>query len=393
MQTKHFPPLDGLRGVAILLVLLVHSFKYHGPSSVGQFLDAVARAGWVGVTLFFVLSGFLITGILLDSGGRRHGLRDFFARRCLRIFPLYFAFLAFYFLLVPRLGGMFAILPQPDPDAKIVFWTYLSNMKQWLAGPVPPMVPLDPLWSLGVEEQVYLAWPFVIVFVPRRWLATVLAALAVGSLGWRCGAGLLGYSMEVLYAYTPANLDGFAAGAAVALYSRERPAALRVWAPRVAWASGFFLFGLIFGQAHYNIWDAPFRMLTIGSFAAVVFFAAVIGVSVTTRERSLLNRVLSVSLLRYYGKYSYAIYLLHGSVAHLFFPVAFNSWTGYRVAMSIPGCLLYTVGVTVTSFVLGWLSWNLFERHILKLKRYFPRSGRVVLPMPEPEPDPRTQPQ
>jgi peptidoglycan/LPS O-acetylase OafA/YrhL len=145
MRNDHFRPLDGLRGIAILLVILVHSFNYKGSSILGRVLDTVARAGWVGVTLFFVLSGFLITGILLDTRDRKNYLRDFFARRSLRIFPLYFAFLAIYFFVAPHVPYVSEQLPQPQPEMQIYYWTYLANMMEWLSGTTNKVRPLDPI--------------------------------------------------------------------------------------------------------------------------------------------------------------------------------------------------------------------------------------------------------
>ena len=132
----HLPALDGMRGVAILLVLICHSVLYGGIDARTFFDHAFVRlalSGWVGVDLFFVLSGFLITGILCDTQGGAHYFRNFYARRVLRIFPLYYGFLALLFLGIPVLVE--AGLPFRVPSQEgIWYWTYLVNVRIAFAG-------------------------------------------------------------------------------------------------------------------------------------------------------------------------------------------------------------------------------------------------------------------
>ncbi len=376
--TSRFSPLDGMRGVAILLVILVHTFTYEGSSVFGRSLDTLTRSGWIGVTLFFVLSGFLITGILLDTQHKQHYLRDFFARRSLRIFPLYFAFLAIYFFVLPHLPEALVKLPQPRSGDYIYYWSYLTNMKEWLSGTIDNVAPLSPLWSLAVEEQVYLFWPFLIGLVPHRWLPKVLVGIVIFSFAWRFLTRALGQSIWISYGWAPANLDSFAAGAFVAWLSRDAGKSLKIWAPRLAIASSCFLVGMFIGQKHFSFWQAPVQMLTVGISGLVIFFASTIGCSVTFSDRSLLNRLLSNSWLRSLGKYSYAIYLFHSVVVELVAPIIFSPTTGFIRGRDIFGGLLLTGVVTACSFGLAYLSWYGWESQFLRLKRYFPLSGKVV---------------
>src|SRR5687767_3382930 len=282
------------------MVLAVHSFSYSGPSLVGRAMDSVARAGWTGVTSFFVLSGFLITGILLDTRGREHFLRDFYARRALRIFPLYFAFLAVYLFLVPELPYVSDRLAQP-PTA-LYYWTYLANMQEWLSGIAGTGSPLGPLWSLAVEEQIYLVWPFLILLVARRRLPTLWVTLAVASVTWRVWTRFTAQSIEASYSWSPANLEAFAAGAFVAWLLRYERRSLAIWAPRAAVIAGVSIATLWTRLGHFNFWSAPVEVLTIGTSAVVALFAATIGVSVTGAASSALNRALSWSWLCACGK-------------------------------------------------------------------------------------------
>ena len=282
------------------MVLAVHSFYYSGPSQAGRVMDSVARAGWIGVTLFFVLSGFLITGILLDTRDREHFLRDFYARRALRIFPLYFAFLAVYLFVVPQLPYASDRLAQPPTS--FYYWTYLANMQEWLSGIAATASPLGPLWSLAVEEQIYLVWPFLILLVAGPRLPTVWVTLAGASVAWRVWTRFAAQSIEASYAWSPANLEAFAAGALVAWLLRHERRSLAVWAPRVAIAAGMCVAMLWTRLGHFNFWSAPVEVLTLGTSAVVALFAATIGVSVTGATSSVLNRAFSSSWLCACGK-------------------------------------------------------------------------------------------
>jgi peptidoglycan/LPS O-acetylase OafA/YrhL len=377
-EASRFSPLDGMRGIAILLVIFVHTFKYEGNSLFGRILTTFADSGWIGVTLFFVLSGFLITGILLDTQHKQHYLRDFFARRSLRIFPLYFGFLVVYFFVLPHLPDTLVKLPQPQSGEHIYYWSYLTNMKEWLSGTANSIPPLDPLWSLAVEEQVYLFWPFLIRLVPPRWLPHVLVGMAVFSFGWRFLTRLTAQSIDLSYGWAPANLESFAAGGFVAWISRESGKLLKIWAPRLAIASSCFLMGMFIGQKHFHVAEAPVQILTVGISGLVIFFASLIGCSVIFSDRSLLNRVLSNSWLRALGKYSYAIYLFHSVVIELLVPIIFSPSTGIIRGRDVFGSLLLTGAVTVCSVILACLSWYGWESQFLRLKKYFPSSGRVV---------------
>jgi peptidoglycan/LPS O-acetylase OafA/YrhL len=175
------PTLDGLRGVAILLVLLSHLTLYSEMSTTTLLDRAYQRAtlaGWVGVDLFFVLSGFLITGILLDLKGSSRFFRTFYARRVLRIFPLYYAFLAIFYIALPQL------LSSKDQVLRLLadqkwYWLYLQNLQMARDGwPVPKY--LAHFWSLAVEEQFYLIWPLGVLKYGRRGLIAVCLTAMVG---------------------------------------------------------------------------------------------------------------------------------------------------------------------------------------------------------------------
>jgi peptidoglycan/LPS O-acetylase OafA/YrhL len=159
--------LDGLRGLAVLLVLAHHSAQTAGRPDhpLNLFLNGILLAGWTGVDLFFVLSGFLITGILYDARGRANYFRTFFMRRFLRIFPLYYVSLLILVVLLP------ALLP-PDPALQHMqqelpwYWAFLANVRIAYAGWSESSYILH-FWTLAVEEQFYIVWPFLVFSLSR----------------------------------------------------------------------------------------------------------------------------------------------------------------------------------------------------------------------------------
>ncbi len=209
---RHIPALDGLRAIAVLLVMLVHFGKL--------------QAGWIGVHLFFVLSGFLITGILLHERERQPHLgpylKRFIWRRSLRIFPAYYLYIGVLFALA-ALTGILSGLGDEAPT----LLTYTQNWKQVLSRPGIGEGPeLGHLWSLCVEEQFYLVWPFVIFLIPKRILGPFLIALVVlgPAIRWLEGLWMMAHWQEdyiraqSLYMMTTTHLDALALGAVIAYY-------------------------------------------------------------------------------------------------------------------------------------------------------------------------------
>jgi len=158
------PALDGLRGIAIILVML-HHFTYYRPTSgIDEQIVSVLIFFWTGVDLFFVLSGFLITGILLDTRGNERYFTSFYARRILRIFPLYYLILFLALVVLPKFPAVHTVLIGQDASVDLPpqwpYWLYLTNFsiadRGWVHGWV------DVAWSLAIEEQFYLIWPLVV---------------------------------------------------------------------------------------------------------------------------------------------------------------------------------------------------------------------------------------
>jgi peptidoglycan/LPS O-acetylase OafA/YrhL len=219
IDRSHLPVLDGVRGLAILLVLTFHfAVMYDCEEMLRHWWLRPLAGGWCGVDLFFVLSGCLITGILLDAKGGSHFFRNFYARRALRIFPLYYGFLVLIFLARP----VFALSSDALADMdRARSWLGLYGQNVWLMFSgrwLPPLV--NHLWSLAVEEQFYLAWPFLVWLCSRRRLAWVCGGVLAGCLALRVAMMLAGLDPMVAYVFTLTRLDGFAAGGLVALALR-----------------------------------------------------------------------------------------------------------------------------------------------------------------------------
>jgi peptidoglycan/LPS O-acetylase OafA/YrhL len=222
MNINHLrlPALDGIRGLAVLGVMAEHYEIRDWPWRAG-FQSPVWHAiqlGGVGVDLFFVLSGFLITGILLDTRSRSDYFRTFMLRRALRIFPLYYAALVVIFVLVPL--TLPAEFPGTPDAVQLWYWSYLVNFllaaKGWAAG-----APLGAhFWSLAVEEQFYLFWPLLVWLCSRRILAFVCVTCVIGALALRIWAFDLGADHLVSYTLMPMQMDNLAIGALGALAVR-----------------------------------------------------------------------------------------------------------------------------------------------------------------------------
>ncbi|MEO8103866.1 MAG: acyltransferase, partial [Betaproteobacteria bacterium] len=210
---SRYPALDGLRGLAILLVL-VHQFSLLEPQGdvLSFMFSNISNVGWTGVQLFFALSGFLITGILLDTRHAQNYYSGFYARRTLRIFPLYFIVLAVAFLVVPAIGVVPPKLAADQPN-QIWLWTYTSN---WATVMGVGSKAFPHYWSLAVEEQFYLVWPLLIRSRgPARCIRFCLG-VAVVSLLLRIVLVWAGTPSEGIYQNSFCRMDALALGGAAA---------------------------------------------------------------------------------------------------------------------------------------------------------------------------------
>jgi peptidoglycan/LPS O-acetylase OafA/YrhL len=352
------PELDGLRGIAILAVMLYHFTPLTGPLRI---LAPVFRTGWIGVDLFFVLSGYLIAGILLDSVGRRHYYRNFIIRRCLRIFPLYYACLVLY--------AFVSSYPYPAGElrqfAESAKWYagYLGNFRVFAENRWPAKTMLTPLWSLQIEEQFYLAFPLLVWALKRRALAWALASAAALALVLRVVFALaMPANIHGTYVLPFCRMDALALGGLIAVAMREWPEALKnPWIPWVA-ALGGAGFVAICRFESITPWTTAMR--TVGFTALDAACAGLVAVLVGPKPRPL-TAVFRTRVLVWVGTVSYGLYLLHipsPMVAHRLL----DPWVKIRVGGSLDMFFSFA-----TAFLAAWISWTVFESPILKLKDRF----------------------
>lgn len=363
--------LDGLRGLAIVLVLVYHGSRAAGSTVVDRFVAFWGFGGWVGVDLFFVLSGFLITGILLDTKGSSSYFKSFYARRFLRIFPLYYAVLTGLLVILPRIPMIQSEFGALAGD-EAWYWVYLSNFSLGLQH-ADAARRLDVFWSLAIEEQFYLLWPAHVLLLSRRWLARLCLAAIVGAAALRLIATLAGVHPMTIYVLTPFRVDGLAAGALLALIVREQGGLARLlrWTQPVAWSSAALLLGVGLWYGRLSPFDRG--MQAVGYSALVLLFAALLARAVGSDARSRFVHLLEHPTLRMFGGYSYAIYLFHVPMilaleALLYGPGQFHTLLG----SALPGQLVFyalSIGLPLAA---AWLSWRLFEAPFLSLKRFFP---------------------
>jgi peptidoglycan/LPS O-acetylase OafA/YrhL len=363
------PALDGLRGLAILMVMLCHFTWAGGEAALDRAVFAVAQHGTMGVDLFFVLSGFLITGILLDARGSTAYFRPFYVRRVLRLLPLYYLAVG-VLVLLRHVGGL--------------EWWYWTHSVNWLialrgdftAAPAWTSV----FWSLSVEEQFYLGWPLVVWWLSPGALLRACVAIAVVSLAARLGLAAAGAEWATIYTSTLTRLDPLAVGGALAVLARSHPDGLRDWLPaarRAAWVSGaLFVAVTLFGAgSSLPALTAP----SVGIALLAVFWGAVLVTSLFADRRGPWSRLLESRTMRALGTYSYGLYVVHTAINWGFYMVGWEMERFPVVGGSqIVGQLAHVAAGIPLSFAVAWVSYHGFERHFLRLKRWVPmgRGGR-----------------
>jgi len=382
----HLPALDGLRGLAILLVM-AHHFLYSvdGSGLLGQSLLKLARMGWVGVDLFFVLSGFLITGILLDARDRvgqtattAQYFRNFYARRILRIFPLYYATLAVLFLLLPHLISFSSYNLTAAQHSQTWLWLYGTNFALPLRIPGfvnPHAFITSHFWSLAVEEHFYLFWPLVVYFCTRKQLITVCLVTMGLAAALRFASLAAGASLDVPYMITPCRMDALAFGGLLAVAVRGRGGLAPLLKP--ALLAGFVCAAaacVVFARTRQFgpvMWIIESLKFTVLAFLFGVLLLRTIGSDVLPHTCPWTRRIFTLPALQSLGKYAYGIYIFH-----LLLRPAYDYLFGierlqYALHSYPLAVILYCALATAASIAVALASWHLFEKHFLKWKRLF----------------------
>jgi peptidoglycan/LPS O-acetylase OafA/YrhL len=364
-----YPALDGFRAVAFLMVFLQHYLEFPW--------------GWAGVDLFFVLSGFLITGILFDSRDDLHRVRNFYVRRTLRIFPLYYGIMLVLLLSWPVFHWQISW--------RWLAWpAYLGNFARFLR-PFPLISPMERFanfqpvgtfhgreivlflghfWSLCVEEQFYLVWPWIVFWVRdrRKLLNWCVATIVLCPLLRLLGSHWLPLWMqhnEVFYRATPFRLDALLLGGLLALLLRgpAAPALLRFarrLSPLLVLPLAYIAFQFVRQHTHhaspyYPAWKFTWGLDLVDALAALILLVAI-------QPGTIPYRLLNQRILRWIGRLSYGAYVLHDIFHATYFEIAL------RLTSASAAPLIATMIALVSTMVLAWLSFRFFESPFLNLK-------------------------
>jgi peptidoglycan/LPS O-acetylase OafA/YrhL len=367
----HLPALDGVRAVAVLLVLLFHyelrRWAWYG--LIGRPLKYLVDFGWSGVDLFFVLSGFLITGILWSAKERPKYFVNFYARRTLRIFPLYYAFLILIFVVLPAVFGGTGLGPSTPFSTQLWYWTYASNILVSLRGWAAAAPYSSHFWSLAIEEQFYLVWPTVVRHVNRRTAMQLCAAAIVLALALRCWLLLVRGNAPATWVLTPARMDTLAVGALLALAIRSSGGmqAVTRWA-RPLGAAGFVLVLLLLVTRGTFAYSDP----VIGTIGYTIIAFAWAAFLVAALSGGIVSRVMRNSVLQWVGRRSYALYVFHYPIMLALDHDGFTIRTLERLIPSEVGSHLVFLLVNAgLSALAAEASWQLLEKRALRLKDRF----------------------
>ena len=364
---RHNYALDGVRGLAILMVLGRHLIYINGATQTPLYVFArtIRDCLAAGVDVFFALSGFLITRILVQTLSDRHFFRNFYGRRALRIFPLYYGVLLALFVCSPIFhiqwgGQQWRLL------------TYSNRLFQSRSGPpfnffLGHHISLVNFWSLHIEEQFYMLWPLFVFFirVPRRLLGVTLA-ISAACLGVRFWMVLHGFSEAYIYTSLISRADSLLFGAALALALRTRAHTLVLKVATPLFITALLLYSAVTllsklpaTRTNAFLYPSVFTLIGLASTALL---------AMCLKPGSFTARVFRVPFMRFFGKYSYGIYIFHSvlPLPYLMSFIRFPVHTPSLVAHVIDAAFEMAVAVGVAV-----LSYHYFEMPFLKLKRYF----------------------
>jgi peptidoglycan/LPS O-acetylase OafA/YrhL len=361
--TGHIPVLDGMRGLAILLVLMVHQFNSVPKEAPLLWWSRQSNKLWIGVDLFFVLSGLLITRGLIATREKPHYFRNFYAKRALRIFPLYFFWMAIITVVEFYMhGGKGAAMVWP-------WWPYLGNFwvgfrNEYYDRALMPGV--NHFWSLCVEEHFYLIWPLVILYArPKHfwWVANAILVIPVirGFIQNEMGN-------TAAYVLTPGRLDSLMIGGCITL------AIERFGFEKIHLLAKFCTPLAIFGWYQiYDDLDAYSPWMAQSGYTVVAFLFAHLIVMVLGSQGTL-KIIFEQRWLQWLGKYSYGLYVIHGVLITWFFDILVREKVYALVGNPYLQLLVYVVACQGTYMIMAHASYHWFEKWFLRLKKRFQAS-------------------
>ena len=353
---NYFPAIDGLRGIACLIVVFTHNFGFTN----------FFFFGWIGVDLFFVISGFLITRVLLQTKDQPNYFRNFYLKRILRIFPLYYLTLAFFFFVAPIIKNFPADI-EPYVKNQGWFWLYLQNWLLIFKYPDGSTI-IQHFWSLAVEEQFYLIWPCIVLLLkkPKSLLifagVLLLTVIATRFTLWNLKIRDLNY----MGLYTFTRIDGICVGSMLAILHQMKSKFFDNYFPAIVLS----LAGLNFIFYFFNKpsqFTYPYLAI-VGYTTFAVLFALLIH-EIVQQKNKILEVFLENRLLRFIGKISYSLYVFHWPV-YLIFYHSFEAQFRKMISGSENMIALITsIALTITGILVSIVTYYGIEKHFLKLKK------------------------
>jgi peptidoglycan/LPS O-acetylase OafA/YrhL len=357
LKGTYFKELDGVRAIAALMVMFFHFFQGIGPGNSSlNLIKSISVFGQTGVSLFFVLSGFLITRILLQTKADRNYFSNFYLRRALRIFPLYYLFLVIYYFIIP----LAVHTNIPDFRLQFYYWIYLQNIAvtfNWQSvGP-------GHFWSLAVEEHFYFIWPLLIYYLNRKKIK--LAVISVIGISIVARILLLENNYSVFY-FTLTRMDELALGAFLALLEQENKL-VRANAKKflllliVMVIPSTVIWTIYTGQNNTVIQVLKFLLLGVSYFSLIGFITC-------TDKRHWSKKLLTLPAFTYTGKISYGLYVYH--------PLCFF-WL--ETFIKVDSVILNLILNFIATYLVATVSFYLFEERILRLKKHFTYATRRTM--------------
>jgi peptidoglycan/LPS O-acetylase OafA/YrhL len=358
-SNKHFPELDGLRGIAILMVIAFHYF----PNV--YFL----KFGWSGVDLFFVLSGFLISSRLIPFINDKGILLQFYRNRLLRIIPLYFTFLISFFLFWFFFANKDTVLQNPFyTNNWYAFFLFIQNWI-YIHFPEQPLESLNHFWSLAVEEQFYIFFPIFILLTrkPKRILAIALVLIFIILLGRSLYYFVFSTNYQSIYWNTFFRADSFLIGSVVFIIFNYYNNSKELFKTYIYYFFASVIL-IVSGAIFYkSILMSNPSFQTFGYTCISVIFGYILLQSINSSNH-LLSRMLSNSTLQYLGKISYGLYIFHWPIYFMGFGILNKIFKNHYINYAQLNTLNICCSILIT-FLISHLSYKYFESYFLNLKK------------------------
>jgi peptidoglycan/LPS O-acetylase OafA/YrhL len=378
---QRFLVLDGIRGLAIIGVLLTHAgFSQAAKSDILQsrLFDRVFELGWTGVDLFFVLSGFLITGILIDTKSAFNRASSFYGRRTLRIFPIYYLTIAI--VLIAQTQSAWLSEAAADMHTwlgRLAYIFYFADlMPLWHHGNAAQTI-LCHFWSLAVEEQFYLIWPLIVWRVQSKTVYKICGAALCLTLLIRITAGAhFAYGAWIQF-FPLTRGDGLFVGSALAaIFASHKHVPKKVLAGLTI--AGLAALSVVAFSDYREFFYGGPHMFTFGLPALAILFGVLIAYCLEFGATPV-AKLFQLSWLRSFGKYSYGLYVFHLPIYFLFAHLT-KEYTALKFPMPALSGFAYLALIISVSYGVAWLSFNCFEQRFLRLKRFFEPEFGVVTP-------------